>query len=59
MNTGFTELLRMNNTTDFRYMWTLSAGEAEPPRSLRFLRGLDFLAYPAGVATFHYNQLNE
>jgi len=25
----------MNNTTDFRYMWTLSAGEAEPPRSLR------------------------
>ena len=59
MNTGFTELLRMNNPADFRYMWTLSAGEAEPPRSLRSLRGLDFLAYPAGVATFHYNQLSE
>ena len=37
-------------------MWTLSAGEAEPPRTLRYLWGLDFLAYPAGVATFHYNQ---
>ena len=36
-----------------------SAGEVEPPRSLRSLRGLDFLAVPAGVATFHYNQCNE
>ena len=33
-----------------------SAGEVKPPRSLRSLRGLDFLAYPAGVADFHYNQ---
>jgi len=72
----------MNNATDFRYMWTLSAGEAEPPQSgatktyapaqsssqrhwsnkvrpTSSLRGLDFLAYPAGVATFHYNQLSK
>ena len=27
MSTKFTELLRMKDTTDFRYIWTLSAGE--------------------------------
>ncbi|MGB3259909.1 hypothetical protein, partial [Paenisporosarcina sp.] len=41
---------------DFRFRRTLSAGEAEPPRSLRFLWGLDCLAIPAGVAVFHSNQ---
>ena len=25
----------MNNTTDFRFRWTLSAGEAEPPNAIR------------------------
>ena len=25
MNTGFTELLRMNNPADFRYMWRTKA----------------------------------
>ena len=49
----------LNYNMDFRSRWTLSAGEAEPPRSLRFLWGLDFLAFPAGVATFYFNQLKE
>ena len=39
MNTEFMGLKRMNNTTDFRFRWTLSAGEVEPPRSLRSLIG--------------------
>jgi len=38
MNTWFSTLLRMNNPADFRFRWTLSAGEAEPPRAaLRFI----------------------
>ena len=46
MNIGYTEHLRMNNTTtDFLYMWTLSAGEVEPPQS-----GASLL--PCGVSTF-------
>ncbi len=45
MNTGLAEHLRMNNTIDLRYMWTLSAGEAEPPQSGAML-------LPCGVSTF-------
>jgi len=50
--------MSINNTTDLRFRWMLSAGEAKLPRSLCSLRGLDFLAVPAGVAIFHYNQYN-
>jgi hypothetical protein len=33
--------------------WTLFAGESEPSRQV-CLRGLPFLAFPAGVATLRY-----
>ena len=35
MNLGLTEKLRMNNTTDFRCIWTLSVGTASISSSLR------------------------
>ena len=37
MDAEITELLRMKDTTDFRYIWTLSAAEAEPPQANRKL----------------------
>ena len=59
MNTGFIELSRMNAPDDFRYMWTLSVGEAEPPRTLRYLRGLCNSLIPLESAHFTLNQCNE
>ncbi|AYA78345.1 hypothetical protein DOE78_24690 [Bacillus sp. Y1] len=40
---------------DFSSGWTLSAGGAEPLPSLRSVQGLDYPAFPAGVATLHSN----
>ena len=55
MNTEFTELFRMKDTTDFRYMWTLSAGEAEPPQANRMLVTK---ALPHDVAVLAFLPLN-
>jgi hypothetical protein len=42
----------------FHFGRTLSAGGAEPLPSLRSVQGLDFPAFPAGVATLRSNYLS-